>query len=672
VSARRRNERGSVLVTFALALPLMLVIVSLVVNGGHWFTHHRHLQLQADAGALAGADLFNKCFESADTAAANTAITNEARKYAGDPTITPRYNSQVSIRKTENVVMRINRKTYDRGGPPADDTIEHDPCTAAMVDVKLSDEDVPWFLRLATVDAINAHARVQARVITALKGSLPIAIPDPEPKVASVTFINEGGGSAPCSPCTYALTGPTISGGVANFTMSGTAALTVAAGQNIGVRVNLGGETSTTCGDAFVECYDTGSANGLAMIRGYAASGGTPPVPRAVWPTTGSCSNVVSKPGAAFFYGVPYSAPCSVGISAVIDWGSLSNPSAAPPAGVLAQLTATFSGQTAGGTSFSASQAMSFSGGVWTTTGNVSLPAQAGPIAVSLDWAQHAGTWGGNTCTTTGGNKCKGTFSDVQRVFSAQRARSGPIKVVTVTEPSSSATGSPLSLAPGTHNVKVSIGTQYLEVASVTDRSTDETFGLRVADPSGSQNQAFDCDSDVGQWRLEIQNGCHTTYGPNPNHPGCPEVTPPSPPDCMNVETGDKVGQLEQGMDNRLGKGGSCSVNNWPVVPDGDVRAIPLIITQFGAFKGAGGSINSQVPVRRFGYFYVTGWSGSTCSTNEPYPWSPRNTDDKGDIWGHFIHHVISINNVPSGGTCVLDASADPLDLNPCVAVMTR
>lgn len=670
---RRAGDRGSVTVAFAVALPVLLLFVSLVINGGHWFTHHRHLQLQADAGAFAGADLFNKCFETGDLAAANTAITAEAQKFAGDPTVSPRYNSQVSIRKTENVVLRLNQKTYDRGGPGPDDTVEKEPCQAAMVDLKLSDEDVPWFVRLATVDAINAHARVEARVVTALKGSLPIAIPDPEPKVASVTFVNEGGGAAPCSPCTYDLTGPTIAGGVANFTMAGTAPITIAAGQNVGIRVNLGGETSTVCGDAFVECYDSGSANGLAFIRGYQASGGTLPVTRAVWPTSGSCTGAAaSRPGSTFFYGIPHSSTCSVGLSAVVDFGAFSNPSAAPPTGVLATVTAHFTGQTVGGTNFAATQAMTYSGGVWTTSSNVSLPAQAGPLSVSLDWAQHAGTWNGNTCTTTGGNRCKGSFDNVQRIFSAQRARTGPIKVVTVSEPGSSATGSPLALTPGTHNLKVTIGTLYFAIADIADRSTDETYGLRVASISGSQNQAFDCDPGVS-WTDEIENGCQTPYAPNPDHPGCPVGRPdPTPLDCMDVETGDRIGQLEGGLDNRFGSGGGCTTNNWPSVPDGDPRAIPLIITQFAAFQGSGGSPSSRVPVRRFGYFYVTGWSRSNCATNEPYPWSPVRNDQRGDIWGHFIHHVITINNGGSGGTtCVLDAN-DPFDLNPCLAVMTR
>jgi hypothetical protein len=78
------------------------------------------------------------------------------------------------------------------------------------------------------------------------------------------------------------------------------------------------------------------------------------------------------------------------------------------------------------------------------------------------------------------------------------------------------------------------------------------------------------------------------------------------------------------------------------------------------------------VPVRRFGYFYVTGWSRSNCSTNEPYPWSSNKQDSKGDIWGHFIFHVFTINQGGGGNqVCVLN-NPDPLQIDPCVAVLTR
>jgi Putative Flp pilus-assembly TadE/G-like len=647
----RPGEEGLVTVTFAITLPVLLTFVSLVINIGHWFTHHRHLQLQADAGALAGAGLFNRCFATTDATAANASIRGEARKYAGDPTVTPRYNSQITVRNSENVVVLINSKVFDRGGPPPDDTDERDPCLSGMVDVKASDEDVPWFMRLATVDVINAHARVHAKVISDLVGSLPIAVPDPVPRLASFTFFDQSSGA---ELGTYPLSGPTIAGGVANFTAN--ASLTIAAGQNVGIRVNLGGGTSTTCGDDYVQCYGAGAGNGLAWIRGYDGTPGAAPSVGAVWPSTGACSNTVgSRPGATFFYGIPYSASCSVHLSADVNIGD--------PA--TAELTARFSGD-----GVSASQAMSFSSGIWTTTSAVSLSAQKGPIRVALDWVQRAGSVGGSACSTS--NPCTGTFANVQQVFSAKRVLTGPIKAVTISEPGSTATGSPLALTPGTHDLTVTIGTAYFSIADVADRTTDETVGLRVANPSGSQNQAFDCDVGVN-FRDEIVNGCVTPYQVNPNFPGCPETTPPTPADCMNVETGDRIGQLEGGMDTRLGRGGNCTVNNWPNVPEGDPRAIPLIITQFAAFQRSGASEASQVPVRKFGVFYVTGWSRSNCSTNEPYPWSPTRQDERGDIWGHFIHHVLGPNNGGAGNaTCVLDGSGDPTDLTPCVAVMTR
>jgi len=202
--------------------------------------------------------------------------------------------------------------------------------------------------------------------------------------------------------------------------------------------------------------------------------------------------------------------------------------------------------------------------------------------------------------------------------------------------------------------------------------SADETIGLRLADESGSQNQAFNCDAGV-TLRDEIINGCRTPYGPNPNTPGCPETTPPIPADCMPLDsaTGDKIGQLEGGMDTRFGVGGGCTINHWPNPPVDDPRQVPIIITDFDAFQGSGGSVNQQVPVRRFGYFYVTGWSRSNCSTNEPYPWSSNKQDEKGDIWGHFVFHVDSINNGGAGNDpCTLNA--DPTQFDPCVAVLTR
>jgi hypothetical protein len=288
---------------------------------------------------------------------------------------------------------------------------------------------------------------------------------------------------------------------------------------------------------------------------------------------------------------------------------------------------------------------------------------------VSLHLEEHDGTTIKGACN---GNTCSWDFANIQRVFSAQRYLSGSIKLIGISEPGSSTTGSPLALAPGTHNLRVIVGTQYFKAADPADMSADETIGLRLADESGSQNQAFNCDAGV-QLRDEIINGCKTPYGPNPNTPGCPETTPPTPADCMPLDsaTGDKIGHLEGGMDTRFGVGGGCTINHWPNPPVGDPREVPIIITDFNAFQGSGGNVNQQVPVRRFGYFYITGWSRSNCSTNEPYPWSSNKQDEKGDIWGHFVFHVDSINN-GGAGTDPCTLNADPTVFDPCVAVLTR
>ena len=97
-------------------LPVLVLFAMFVLEVGNWYEHKRHLQMQADAGAFAGGGLFNGCF--GDASAAGLAIENEARKYAGDPTQLVRFNDQVGGSNQGSVTARINRKTYEVGGPP--------------------------------------------------------------------------------------------------------------------------------------------------------------------------------------------------------------------------------------------------------------------------------------------------------------------------------------------------------------------------------------------------------------------------------------------------------------------------------------------------------------------------------------------------------------------------
>ena len=72
------DERGGVLVILAVFLPVLLMFGTFVVDVGNWFEHKRHLQLQVDAGALAGGGLFASPCSDAP-------IEQNARRYAGDP-----------------------------------------------------------------------------------------------------------------------------------------------------------------------------------------------------------------------------------------------------------------------------------------------------------------------------------------------------------------------------------------------------------------------------------------------------------------------------------------------------------------------------------------------------------------------------------------------------------
>jgi hypothetical protein len=130
------------------------------------------------------------------------------------------------------------------------------------------------------------------------------------------------------------------------------------------------------------------------------------------------------------------------------------------------------------------------------------------------------------------------------------------------------------------------------------------------------------------------------------------------------VETGGKVGHVASGLTDRVfGGSNNCAVapNNWssyPNLPAGDPRIIQVFLTPFGSFQGNG---NESVPVTGFATFYLTGFNGSPCQGN-----GEDDVPGKGDIAGHFIKYIDSLN--PGSGSAPCDFSS----LGSCTAVMTR
>lgn len=624
-----REEHGGVLVFVAFFLPVAILFMSFVLDVGNWFEHKRHLQLQADAAALAGAGSFR--FPCADDP-----IIAKVREYSGDL-----YNAQVGGTPPERVHLEINSKNYYNQASPNDDTVEAPPCSALMVDVKMTETDVPWFFRAASfIPFINAHARVRIFQKTMSAGGLPIGVPDVNPKVGQVTFINERTrdvlASAPLQRTGF-------SGGLAIW--ENVAAAVAIPEDPVGVRIAFGGGSSTTCGDPLVECYDAESDNGLLFIHGWstAGSGEQPnaPIARDVrLAYTGSCSDPYFVLTLSF---------CTIGIRANVDIGSL-------PA-TEARFTAAVGNR---------KYALSFNAGVWEADGIRVDPAE-GPVDFQVEWKLTDGFVGAQDCSTGGG--CTGTFGVVQRAFAASDARSGPIRVAQVWE---SGVMWANSLASGTHDLVVKVG--ILGSLANAQTVSDPIVTLRVV--GGSRNQSLDCDPALPSLKEELAQGCLPVYAKNVGN-ACPGSTAAlwassQPWDCVAIQTGTARNQVAEGLNTRilgLAKPALCtSPNNWsmfPALPAGDPRILDVFLTPFGVFGGSG---SGTVPVSDFATFYVTGWTGQGTGFDNPCEGNgddPVPNNNAGYIVGHFIKYVDTLNT--GGGTQPCDLSA----LGSCVAVLT-
>lgn len=658
------EDRGAVAVMVALSLPMLILFASFAIDVGNWFVHGRHLQMQADAGALAAAGDFHFPCN-------NAAIESRAKEYAGDESAG--FNHQLGGTPLGNINFALNSRNYPGGSPKTDPTVvPAPPCEAGMIDVKLTETDLPLFFRIAglfgSLPFINAHARVQIFSKRFVAGALPVAVPDTNPRKARVTFIDEQTGEV---LGTRELTRAGASNELAIWDNASEPLPLTVNREKIGVRVALSGGTSTTCGAPLVECYDAGSSGGILFVRGYSMAGSgkqpNPPLARNVYLLAGTC-------GDAYFS--RSEATCGIGLHADVDFGPCSEIEKVAPT-----LTAV-----AGGNKYALKRTgcTGTSTSTWETTGSpIVVTPGAGPIPVTLEWAETKGKEAGNECKSTGGNKCTGSFGVVQRTFAASDARSGPIRLAQIWEGASSGADSferCSEVQPScTHELVVRIGVKQNLQENATSVE-QPPVALRVfheAVNNPSQNQALDCDPAIPNLREEIARGCEPKYAINEGT-ACPSSSAlwasPEPWECVAIQTGGAVNQIFQGMNKRIlgseePKAGECTnPNEWSTFPNlnygNDPRIVPVFLTPFGSFSGSG---NEAVPVTNFGTFYVTGWAGqgggntsqSICSTDDPA--------EPGTIVGHFIKYVQTLNDG--------SASEEPCEFSaptPCVAVLTE
>src|SRR5438876_10004553 len=141
IAALAEDQRGAVLVTFALFAPMAILLAAFTMDAGNWFLHKRHLQVQADAAVFAAAKEFQPCID------AN--VYSRAGQYGGANSVTtpsgsvsstaPLYNEQLGGTSQSHIHELVNSKRYYEQSSPVDETaVEKGPCEASMVDVKLT------------------------------------------------------------------------------------------------------------------------------------------------------------------------------------------------------------------------------------------------------------------------------------------------------------------------------------------------------------------------------------------------------------------------------------------------------------------------------------------------------------------------------------------------------
>lgn len=714
---RIREQSGASLVLFSIVLPIILLMGVITVDVGNWFVHKRHLQTQVDAAAFAGGPQFVGCFN--DPTAANMAIASRALAYAGDTLRlgqlgpgAPASTTNYQVQTPADVRAALNSSAYWKTGDPTDgstlDNTLGTPCSTAFLDVKATDDEAPLLWGLIPFTASpKTHARIEIRDLESQIGVLPWAVPEIDPKAVVALFVNEDTGAVfdyqelmsndiPTLPWSEWSTSTgqervVLDGGRDNTgivilvskndaTPVVTGSLAAICGQDPGLVGCYGGSTQTS-GISFIHAYNGGYNGSL-----------TSPQPRQVELFATGCS--AADLSAPYF---TLDGGCSAVVQAVIDFGVAGDPRDLPTCALVEDMT-----WSAGG--------LDDSRGTW--TGSVPLTAASGrnPLNIRTQTGPEVKKNKPPVCDQRPNNPVLNNVAVPYVATDDIGERSGPVQYLKLTakHADGTAVGDANSVERNGfgndyYNYTVTVG---LPKPNSIGNYTDPPLLLRMASPSGSQNQAWDCDKNI-RFEDEIKDGCRTTYIENYRDTdgdgskewnnllcagwGTGNLPPPTfngpspyPSDCVITETGDKTGQLRGGLKSRFES--PCVDNNWPdnateaanfFGPDGggygnDPRYVTLIITDDTAFTGSG---NEALPIKYFAGFYVTGWDlangngpNSTNGCPDPDGAGPRKGNDShpiygssyaqsldnGDVWGYFVDIVVfSSSGTPSEDLCV-------------------
>lgn len=728
----RAESGGAVIILLAFTLPVLVGFSIFAIDIGNWWVHKRHLQTQADAAALAGAMKFQfpGC---SDTLIEQTAIEYSGGRDPDRPGVEPVHNTQLGQTPVDEVHTEINEPSpYERSTPSESELAgSPGPCASMMIDVKMTETDLPWFLdNTGIVEFIDAQARVELKTISSFAGILPVGVEDVSPRRVEATVYDEEAGvelarvklwqryttndegeKVPVSEDGLLV----FDNKVDNVDNDGDAAIPLTLDmreevidgkmvrkERLGLRIALSGSASTTCGDPLVVCYGS-STDGLTRIRGHEDQKSTVHLAEVALlkPTTaGVCAdNSFGKHDNGYFSTTCTQQDIQVDLPYVSTAGATCDAVSDPDAAVKAVV------DHRNGTR---DVSLCWDGNLARWVGRLPInPFGGGTRKIAIDWSQKRGSVAGKgACATGSSNPCKDNYPNAHKLFSGARPVSGPIKELRVdvgglTNVNNVPRCAASESCPQTFTFRV-LTAGRLELAEKGDDPIAlRMFGENASDPS--QSQGLDCDPKVPGWEDEVAYGCRPEYTRNTGT-SCPSNAPtlwgsPQPWDCVATQTGNYTNKSAKALNERIlcqppnsvgncssfGKAESCTnPNNWPTwpaddprwetwagVPEGDPRIVPLFLVPFGSFNTSG---TTTLPVVDFSFFYVTGWTSNGQGFNNPCKnYAPQpdvfvpGTENDNGSISGYFLKYISPNIGGSG-----DEKCDLQSISGCVAVMTK
>lgn len=651
------GERGAVAVLVAFLVLPMVLLGAFAIDTGNWWTHKRHLQTQADAGAFAGGQgpWFPTCDE--------TTIEQNVAGYSGG-TYNQQYQTSGSVHVLLNSTNYIDNggSDFSDTGTPCDTLAKGDEDHPAFVDVKATELNLAnLFGSIPGFSSVTAHthARVEIQGVQEENAVRPVAVRNPALyKCAQAqlwTTTSDGKlASALGSPFT-SFTRTVLSDTSTQFQISGTATMPSngdSQAPHVAAQIILG-NTGCAVTDTYADPPGTYGVDFINIYKsGITVGGGNPP----------ELGSVSMPPGLSNCSPDPYFATggCDAVVKAYVTF--------APGA------TTSGSGRNAFVTinGVDASAATDAGGSYWTAS--VPVGGESGPNPIVIDWKQTFGTVpnGKNPKDCSKGQGCSGSFGVAQQAFGATNdedvTNSGDIDLVQIAADGNSYAN---SLVQGsTHDFTITVRVKGLE----NSQPTDPPMVLRNSNQNSKRTGLVDCGQGSGaqQDASAIVNGCPLGVYIWPEGTSC--VLPDNDPiDCVEAIPGNRRQKIASAIKDRINgacnhwnayrDSGSFDINNY--IQPGDPRLVPLIITEPADL--AGNSNGDPIPVRAIATFYVTGYDGGAGNgqgcANEPFP---GKGSDKFQVWGHFIKYV------PAGGGVGNGKGCDPSKFGDCIAVLTR